>query len=71
MYIQTLMTAWGGSTEKIKAFVAKSRTAGLSATHMKDLESCVFADEAWIDDVDNKNLQLIRGVARGLLWNVR
>ena len=55
MYIQTLMTAWGGSTEKIKAFVVKSRTAGLSATQMKDLESFVFADEAWIDDVDNKN----------------
>jgi hypothetical protein len=55
MYIQTLGTAWGGSTEQIKAFVAKCRTAGLSTTHMKDLESFVFLDEAWIDDVDNEN----------------
>jgi hypothetical protein len=55
MYIQTLGTAWGGSTQQIKAFVAKCRTAGLSTTHMKDLESFVFLDEAWIDDVENEN----------------
>ena len=55
MYMQTLMTAWGGSTEKVKAFVVQSRTAGLSAAHMKDLASLVFSDEAWIDDVDNEN----------------
>ena len=55
MYMQTLMTAWGGSTEKIMAFVVQSRTAGLSAAHMKDLASFVFSDEAWIDDVDNEN----------------
>jgi tetratricopeptide (TPR) repeat protein len=55
MYVQTLGTAWGGSTEEIRAFVAKCRSAGLSTTHMKDLESFVLLDEAWIDDVDNEN----------------
>ena len=55
MYMQTLQTAWGGSTEQLKAFVADNRTAGLSTRQMKDLESLVFADEAWVDEVDNEN----------------
>jgi TPR repeat protein len=55
MYVLTLMTAWGGSTEQIKAFVAECRAAGLSTTQMNDLESYVFSDEAWIDDRDGGN----------------
>lgn len=55
MYMLTLQTAWGGSTAQLKAFVADNRTAGLSARQMKDLESIVFEDEAWVDEVDNRN----------------
>jgi len=55
MYVLTLMTAWGGSTEQLKAFVTSCRAAGLSATQMNDLESYVFSDEAWIDDRDGGN----------------
>lgn len=57
MYMLTLQTAWGGSTEEMKAFVAECGTAGLSAAHMKDMESMVFADEAWVDEFDNQNLK--------------
>lgn len=53
MYMQTLQTAWGGSTEQIKAFVTECKTAGLSTAHMKDMQSMVFADEAWVDESDN------------------
>jgi tetratricopeptide (TPR) repeat protein len=55
MYIQTLTTAWGGSTEKIEAFVAESKAAGLSTGQMNALESFVFSDQAWIDEFDNRN----------------
>jgi len=55
MYVQTLMTAWGGSTEEIRAFVAASKAAGLSARQVNDLQSVVFSDEAWIDEVQNEN----------------
>lgn len=55
MYAQTLQTAWGGSTEQLRAFVAEAGTAGLSAVQMKDLQADVFADEAWVDQFENKN----------------
>jgi tetratricopeptide (TPR) repeat protein len=57
MYIQTLTTAWGGSTQDIRAFVAESETAGLSASQMNDLRGVEFSDEAWVDRFDNKNYE--------------
>lgn len=57
MYMMTLQTAWGGSTEEMKAFVADCGKAGLSQIHMKDLQSMVFGDEAWVDEYDNGNLK--------------
>jgi tetratricopeptide (TPR) repeat protein len=55
MYMETLRTAWGGSTDQMRAFVAESRTAGLSSRQLKDLEGSVFTDEAWIDEFRDKN----------------
>jgi tetratricopeptide (TPR) repeat protein len=55
MYEQTLQTAWGGSTDEIRAFVAQCKRAGLPAAQMKALRSVVYADEAWIDEFDNKS----------------
>jgi len=55
MYMQTLTTAWGGSTDEMKAFVTECRRAGLSAAHIKKMESMVPADEAWIDEFRNEN----------------
>jgi len=57
MYVETLMTAWGGSTDQIKRFVARSRHAGLSPGQMNDLKSAVFLDEAWIDDRKGGNFK--------------
>jgi TPR repeat protein len=51
------MTAWGGSTEEIRAFVVESKAAGLSARQVNDLQSVVFSDEAWIDEVQNENYE--------------
>ena len=45
----------GGNTEQLKPFVADSRTVGLSTRQAKDLQSIVFADEAWIDEVEHRN----------------
>lgn len=56
MYMLTIQTAWGGGTQQLKAFVADSRTAGLSTRQMQDLESIVFGDEAWVDE-GNENFK--------------
>lgn len=55
MYLQTLQTAWGGSTQQIEAFLAESRNAGSSARQVRRLSAMVFADEAWVDEFDRKN----------------
>ena len=58
MYMLTLQTAWGGSTEQVKAFLAQCKSARLSARQMRLLKSLVFSDEAWVDDFDNRNYKL-------------
>lgn len=57
MYMQTIETAWGGSTGELKAFLADTRAAGLSTGQMKDLESFVFMDEAWIDQFETRDYE--------------
>ncbi|MHB8814989.1 MAG: tetratricopeptide repeat protein [Steroidobacteraceae bacterium] len=49
-YMNTLQTAWGGSTAQMKQFLASCRAAGLPAAGITELTSQVVANEAWVDD---------------------
>jgi tetratricopeptide (TPR) repeat protein len=49
MYMMSLSTQWGGSQEAMRDFLDSSRQAGLSAAHLRVLQSAMVADRAWIE----------------------
>jgi TPR repeat protein len=48
MYMSAIETRWGGSQQMMQAFLEECRSAKLSVTNMRLLESVVFEDQGWI-----------------------
>jgi tetratricopeptide (TPR) repeat protein len=55
MYMKTLQTAWGGSSEKMRSFLYDCWRAGLPAAQMRQLDALVIANDAWVDEYVNKD----------------
>jgi tetratricopeptide (TPR) repeat protein len=55
MYMKTLETAWGGSSEKMRAFLYDCWRAGLPAAQMRQLDALVIANDGWVDEFVNKD----------------
>lgn|GEM_PF-4593976 len=49
-YMYNLQTKWGGSTQAMRNFFNKSKTAGLTPAELGYLESQVLLDHAWVED---------------------
>jgi tetratricopeptide (TPR) repeat protein len=61
MYMMTLQTAWGGSSEKMKAFLSDSWHAGLSPAQMRRLDALAIANDGWVDEFVNKDFPRAAG----------
>lgn len=55
-YMMTLQTAWGGDSEKMRAFLYDCWHARLPAAQMRRLDALVIANDGWIDEFVKKDL---------------
>ena len=56
MYMMTLQTAWGGDSEKMRAFLYDCWRAGLPTAQMRRLDALVIANDGWVDEFVKKDL---------------